>query len=313
MKSGTGLPLTRQSGIILSPDRVEGFRREVMEFFRVHGRTFPWRETRDPYAVMVSEFMLQQTQTARVTEKYAAWLERFPTVRSVAQAELSDVLSLWNGLGYNRRAKFLHEACKRICTEYGGIIPDDAETLDALPGIGAYTARAICAFAFGKAEVFVETNIRAVFIHCFFAGEAADGDGGENGGAGGGTGVGRDIGPASPAVSDSDILPLVEQTLDAENPRTWYYALMDYGAHLKKTAANPSRKSASYARQSAFRGSLREARGAILRQLSRQKGGLCLGDIGAGEGIDADRLEKAAAGLLAEGLIRKEGERYSLG
>ena len=165
--------------IILSPDRVEGFRRAVRDFFRVQGRSFPWRETCDPYAVMVSEFMLQQTQTARVTEKYAAWLERFPTVRSVAQAELSDVLSLWNGLGYNRRAKFLHEACKRICTEYGGIIPDDAETLDAIPGIGVYTARAICAFAFGKAEVFVETNIRAVFIHCFFAGGAADGTCGE--------------------------------------------------------------------------------------------------------------------------------------
>lgn len=299
--------------IILSQDRVEEFRREVMEFFREHGRTFPWRETRDPYAVMVSEFMLQQTQTSRVTEKYAAWLERFPTVRSLAQAELSDVLSLWNGLGYNRRAKFLHEACKRICTEYGGIVPDDAETLDALPGIGVYTARAICAFAFGKAEVFVETNIRAVFIHGFFAGEAADGDGGENGGAGGGTGTDRDAGAASPAVPDSDILPLVEQTLDVKDPRTWYYALMDYGAHLKKTAANPSRKSASYARQSAFRGSLREARGAILRQLSRQKGGLDLGKIGAGEGIDADRLEKAAAGLLAEGLIRKEGARYFLG
>lgn len=292
--------------IILSQDRVEEFRREVMEFFREHGRTFPWRETRDPYAVMVSEFMLQQTQTSRVTEKYAAWLERFPTVRSVAEAELSDVLSLWNGLGYNRRAKFLHEACKRICTEYGGIVPDDAEKLDALPGIGVYTARAICAFAFGKAEVFVETNICAVFIHCFFAGEAADGDGG-------GIGTGRGAGAASPAVPDSDILPLVEQTLDAEDPRTWYYALMDYGAHLKKTAANPSRKSASYARQSTFRGSLREARGAILRQLSRQKGGLVLGDIGAGEGIDADRLEKAAAGLLAEGLIRKDRERYFLG
>ena len=103
------------------------------------------------------------------------------------------------------------------------------------------------------------------------------------------------------------------KTLDAEDPRTWYYALMDYGAHLKKTAANPSRKSASYARQSAFRGSLREARGAVLRQLSRQKGGLGLGDIGAAEDIDADRLEKASAGLLAEGLIRKEGERYFLG
>ena len=303
--------------IILSPDRVEGFRREVRDFFRVQGRSFPWRETCDPYAVMVSEFMLQQTQTARVTEKYAAWLERFPTVRSVAQAELSDVLSLWNGLGYNRRAKFLHEACKRICTEYGGIIPDDAETLDAIPGIGVYTARAICAFAFGKAEVFVdatgETNIRAVFIHCFFAGGAADGDGDKNGGAGGGAGTGRDAGAALPAVPDSDILPLVEQTLDVEDPRSWYYALMDYGAHLKKTAANPSRKSASYARQSAFRGSLREARGAILRQLSRQKGGLCLGDICADEDIDTERLEKAAAGLLAEGLIRKEGARYFLG
>lgn len=272
----------------LSPSQVAGFRAEIRRHFRERGRDFPWRRTRDPYAIMVSEFMLQQTQTARVAGKYVAWLERFPTVRSVARAELSEALALWNGLGYNRRAKFLHEACKAICADCGGAVPSDAERLDALPGVGAYTARAISTFAFGNAEVFVETNIRSVFIHFFF--------------------------PEAAAVPDSDILPLVGQTLDERRPRSWYYALMDYGAALKR-CGNPSRRSASYARQGAFGGSLRQARGAVLRQLSRPGGssGLALDEIAVREGIGAERLREAAERLLRERLVREEGGRYFLG
>lgn len=152
----------------ISQKRLSDFVAAVWRNYTERGRHFPWRETADPYAIMVSEFMLQQTQTARVVPKYEAWLLRFPTVQSVADATLSDVLSLWSGLGYNRRAKFLYEACKTIRAEHGGALPRDAERLDALPGIGAYTARAIAAFAFNAAEVFIETNIRSAFIHFFF-------------------------------------------------------------------------------------------------------------------------------------------------
>ena len=259
--------------------------------------------------------MLQQTQTARVVQKYEAWLERFPTVQSVADAELSEVLSLWNGLGYNRRAKFLHEACKTICADYGGEVPRTAEELDALPGIGAYTARAICAFAFNTAEVFVETNIRSVFIHEFFENEntLSSINMVEN----------QQENPHS--VSDSDILPLVQATLDSENPREWYYALMDYGANLKAQGENPSRRSKSYSRQSKFEGSLRQARGAILRQLSNEaknqtdeksfgkERGLTLLEISEREGIDMERLSKAAEKLLEEKMIRSEDGRFFFG
>ena len=181
------------------------------------------------------------------------------------------------------------EACRTICAEHGGVVPSDAESLDALPGIGAYTARAIAAFAFNKAEAFIETNIRSVFIHFFF--EADE-------------------------VSDSDILPLVEATLDRSNPRLWYYALMDYGADLKKRGENPSRKSKSYAKQSAFAGSLRQARGAILRQLTKignGGAGLTLEEIAESERIDLARLATAAEKLVEEGMIRGAGGRFVVG
>ncbi|MDE5898104.1 MAG: A/G-specific adenine glycosylase [Treponemataceae bacterium] len=267
-----------------SSSLISEFSAAVWRNYEAAGRRFPWRETDDPYAVMVSEFMLQQTQTNRVVAKYEAWLSRFPDVQSAADAPLSEVLSLWNGLGYNRRAKFLHESCRKICADYGGVLPCDAELLDALPGIGPYTARAVAAFAFNKAEAFIETNIRSAFIYFFFPGAAS--------------------------VSDAEILPLVEQTLDRERPREWYYALMDYGAAVKRRTENPSRRSASYARQSKFEGSLRQARGAILRQLSKN-GSAALADIAAAEHIDMERLASAAQRLAEERLVRESGGRYS--
>lgn len=263
---------------------ISDFTTAVWRNYAEMGRCFPWRETSDPYAVMVSEFMLQQTQTNRVVSKYEAWLAHFPDVQSVANAALSEVLLLWNGLGYNRRAKFLHESCRKICAEYGGVLPCDAQLLDALPGIGPYTARAVIAFAFNKAQVFIETNIRSAFIDFFFSDAVS--------------------------VSDAEILPLIEQTLDRKRPREWYYALMDYGVAVKRKAENPSRRSSSYAKQSKFEGSLRQARGAILRQLSRN-GTISLTQIAAAEHIDMERLFSAAQKLVEEQLIRKSGEAYS--
>ena len=215
---------------------IEEFRDQVLSFYRNHGRTFPWRETRDPYAILVSEIMLQQNTKERVLGKYGPWLTRFPDVETLANAPLGAVLTEWSGLGYNRRARFLHEACKGVA-EKGGAFPRSASELEKLPGIGPYTARAVACFAFGSAESFIETNIRTVFLWCFFRQRLET--------------------PDPPPVHDAELLRLVEASLDRENPRRWYYALMDYGAALKKQIPNPNRRSAHYVKQSTFRGSLR--------------------------------------------------------
>jgi A/G-specific adenine glycosylase len=257
------------------------FQNAVWSLYRDRGRDFPWRHVRDPYAVMVSEFMLQQTQTERVVPKYTAWLSAFPDAAAVAAAPLSEIYARWNGLGYNRRARFLQESCRALVLRNG--FPRTAAELETLPGIGPYTARAISAFAFNNPEVVIETNIRSVFIFTFFR-------------------------ECTEKIPDSRLLPLIEQTLDRENPREWYYALMDYGAELKKQVQNPARKSAHYAKQSRFAGSLRQARGAIIRQLSRQDSGeqekgLTLPQIGLAEQLDAEQLARAAAALVQEGVI----------
>jgi A/G-specific adenine glycosylase len=232
--------------LLLQPLQLLDFHTLITDFYHVHGRLFPWRKTNDPYAILVSEVMLQQTQTERVVAKYKEWISLFPDTAALAASPLPCVITAWNGLGYNRRARFLQDACKKIITCHDGIFPSDAATLETLPGIGPYTARAVSVFAFNKPEVFIETNIRSVFIYTFF----------------------RDT---TEPVSDKQLLPFIEQTLDRINPREWYYALMDYGAMLKKEYGNPSRKSTLYTKQSKFSGSTRQARGAVLRCLSKQK------------------------------------------
>ena len=274
----------------LDADKITEFRRSILDFYERQGRNFPWRHTVNPYEILVSEIMLQQTQTERVLPKYLAWLERFPDVQTLAAAPLADVLALWSGLGYNRRARFLHEACRLISERIakGGTFPDTPEELDALPGIGPYTARAVCTFAFNKPEVFIETNIRSVFIFFFFPDAAGL------------------------EVKDSDLLALIEKTLYLENPRLWYYALMDYGAALKKKVENPSRKSRHYTKQSRFEGSLRQARGAIIRQLVNSASGCALYDIARKENIDPELLAKAASALAAEKIITSDGALYRI-
>jgi A/G-specific adenine glycosylase len=214
------------------------FKKIIWAYYKQNKRNLPWRKTRDPYKILVSEIMLQQTQSYRVEPKYKSFLQKFPTIQALAKASIADVLKEWQGLGYNRRALFLKKCAEKISLEYKGKFPKDLDVLCSLPGIGKATAGDILAFAWNLPTVFIETNIRSVFIHFFFA----DKD----------------------KVSDKEIIPLVEATLDTTNPREWYWALFDYGVLLKKTI-NPNRKSSHYTKQSKFIGSLRQKRAIVLR------------------------------------------------
>ncbi len=221
---------------------VSRFKETIWNYYYAHGRCFSWRNVDDPYKVFISEVMLQQTQTKRVIEKYEQFLAEFSSFEILAAASLRDVLSVWQGLGYNRRGKFLHEAAQTIIRNYRGIVPNDPDELVKLPGIGPATASSICAFAFNSPTIFIETNIRAVFLHCFFHGKSD--------------------------IHDKQLLPLIAKTVDQENPREWYYALMDYGVYLKQTISNPSRASKHYLVQSKFEGSNRQIRGKIIKLLT---------------------------------------------
>lgn len=220
------------------------FQKKILDFGAKNFRNMPWRETSDPYAILISEIMLQQTQVDRVAIKYQKFINCFPRLRDLAHAPFVQVLQVWSGLGYNRRALSLHKSAQIIHEQHQDKIPQYIEELVKLPGIGPNTAAAIMAYAFNKPEIFVETNVRSVFIHEFF--------------------------PDKQNIDDKEILPLIEKYLYKKNPRKWYWALMDYGAHLKKLHKNPSRKSKHYSRQSPFTGSNRQLRGAILKVLLQE-------------------------------------------
>lgn len=231
-------------------------------------RDLPWRRTRDPYKIWLSEVMLQQTQVARVETRWQEWLDRFPTVGDLAAAPVSDVLAAWQGMGYNRRALSLKKAAETIAQEYDGAFPCSVKELVALPGIGPATAQGIRSFAFDLPGVYLETNVRTVVLHLLF--------------------------PDASEVSDKELTPIVEATCPAavctdeadeatvrlqlagrfadpqdarDTPRAWYYAMLDYGAYLKKTVPNPSRRAKAYTRQSKFEGSRRQKRAEAVRML----------------------------------------------
>ncbi len=226
--------------------KTDAFRKIIYDFYETQGRhTLPWRKTADPYRILVSEIMLQQTQVDRVIPKYREFLKRFPTLKSLAAADRRDVLAAWQGLGYNRRAIYLHEIAKRAMSEFKGKLPPDPKILKTCKGIGENTAASICAFAFDLPVCFIETNIRSVYLRHFF--------------------------PYETGVPDAKILELIEKTVDRKRPRIWYWALMDYGSHLKRAQGNPNRlQSANYAKQSKFEGSGRQLRGKILRELLKK-------------------------------------------
>lgn len=271
---------------------ISHFLNTVSDYYARHGRyDLLWRQPHgkayDPYRIMVSEIMLQQTQVVRVTSKYQEFLSRFPDISSLARSSLGEVLQVWQGLGYNRRAKFLWQAAQAVCLQHGGVVPRSTEQLVALPGIGSNTAGAIMAYAWDEPAVFIETNVRTVYIHHFFA--------------------------DSDAITDAEIRPLIiESLLHIQDfgltPREFYWALMDYGTFLKKTVGNLSRRSKQYAKQSAFEGSERQIRGAVLRLLAV---GPCASDT-MRQRIADQRLPKVLQDLEQESLIVQRDGVYTL-
>ncbi|HUX37988.1 MAG TPA: A/G-specific adenine glycosylase [Rectinemataceae bacterium] len=266
--------------------RVEEFRTRVLSWYAENRRSFPWRETRDPWAILVSELMLQQTQTHRVLPKYEAFMAAFPGPEALDAAPLAELLRLWSGLGYNRRALALKKAAGEILGRHGGRIPDDEASLLALPGVGIYTARALLAFAFDRPVVLIETNVRTVFIHEFF--------------------------PSRESVHDREIEPLVAAALDRADPRNWYYALMDYGVMIKAGNPNPGRRSSHHARQTPFADSHRRVRGEILKNLGGEKAGLSADALAARLPFARERVEKALGELIAEGFVAEMPGGYGL-
>lgn len=257
------------------------FVRSVWEYYERFRRPMPWRDDPQPYAVLVSEFMLQQTQVSRVMDRFGPFVARFPTLQALAEAPQSAVVEAWTGLGYNRRARNLSRSAKLIVDEYNGVLPRDPAILQLLPGVGPNTAGSLAAFAYNEPTVFIETNIRRAILHHFFAEQEE--------------------------VPDRDVREIAERVLDRKRPRDWYYALMDYGTALRRSVPNPNRRSKHYSKQSTFSGSLREARGAVVRALA-VAAPQQLHQLEQTLPIESDRLARALAALEREGMIVAEPE-----
>ena len=287
------------SGVAQSRD---AFVSKVHEEGLAHYRDLPWRNIDDAYGVLVSEVMLQQTQVARVLRYWERWMGLFPTVDALAAADTPLVLEIWQGLGYNRRALALKRACETCAAKHSGCLPNTVDELVKLPGIGPATAGGIVAFAHNRPAVYLETNVRSVFLHELF--------------------------PEREGVSDKELVPYIADTCPTGGPasktdggkwgpRSWYYALLDYGAHLKSQVANPSRRSAHHTRQSKFEGSHREKRSFVLKQVLARPDGIAVEEVlsalnahelSAGRGtLDVGTCEALVAELVAEGFFQRRG------
>lgn len=274
-----------------APYGQELFVKIIKDYYAKHKRHFSWRETENPYYIFVSEVMLQQTQTARVIDKYAHFIRKFPDFKTLAEAPLVEVLAEWQGLGYNRRGKYLKQSAQLVTDHYMGKVPDDPEVLIDFPGIGPNTAASIITFSYNKPIPFIETNVRSVYLHFFFQDQTG--------------------------IHDKELFPFIESTLDQKNPRDWYYALMDYGVMLKKQHVNPSRKSKHHAKQSKFEGSDRQIRGAIVKTLTlvpAQIEGILIDQICLHPQIqtDPERVARILEDLIDEKLVSRSGELVSI-
>ena len=272
-------------------------RQDFIDLVRREGgvryRDLPWRGIDDPYAVLVSEVMLQQTQVARVKGRWERFMDVFPTLDALAAASTADVLEQWQGLGYNRRALSLKKTADECAAARAGKLPESVEELQKLPGIGPATAAGVVAFAYDRPAVYLETNVRAVFIHELF--------------------------PGRDKVPDREILPFVADACPATGVRGWYYALLDFGAYLKATVPNPSRRSSAYARQGSFEGSRRQKRAELLRIVLAEPGvaadeALALLDAeerAAGrEAVDPVVFQDIVADMVEEGFFRWEDDKF---
>lgn len=272
-------------------DSLKELQEAVWQYYREHGRhSLPWREDTSPHSVVVSEIMLQQTQVSRVLTKYTEFMSALPDWQALAHAPQAEVIGLWQGLGYNRRALWLKKIAEQVASEYGGELPQDPVELRKLPGIGPNTAGSIAAFAFNTPVVFIETNIRRVFIHHCFA--------------------------DSEVVSDKELAPLLERALEDNHgkAREWYWALMDYGSFLAtQQIPNPNKRSKHYTKQSKFAGSDRQIRGEILRLLlASDKTKLALHEALVPYEQDGKRVERILQGLMGEGFVKLQKDHYKL-
>ncbi len=273
--------MTRKTPNIPADDK-RNFQRRIFRFYEKHGRTaLPFRQTTDPYAITVSEIMLQQTQVERVIPKYAAWLQRWPDWEALAGASQQELLAAWSGLGYNRRAIFLGRMAQSVMDEYGGAVPEDPVKLKKLPGIGEYTSRAILIFAFNQPLATVDTNIRRVLIHEL---------------------------KLPHDLSMPRVQAVAEQVLPRRRSREWHYALMDYSRlGLPRRITNI----APISRQSKFEGSIRQIRGEIIRRLTTQQS-VSLKRVAAELDRSMSDVEKAVAGLLKDGMVQRNGQQVRL-
>lgn len=254
-------------------DDILAFRRKVFRFYRRHGRDLPFRHTCDPYHITVAEFMLQQTQVERVLPKYDLWLKKWPTWQALAAAATRDILAAWSGLGYNRRAIFLHKLAGAIVKQYDSRLPDDPLALEKLPGIGPYTARAILIFAFNLDLVTIDTNIRRVILHEF---------------------------NLPPTLTKTELEAIARRLLPQGQSRDWHNALMDYSrlALPKRLTHIPPTT-----RQSAFAGSQRQIRGHIIKSLTG-KTRVSIDRIARDLMRSPLDVRRAAESLASDGLIR---------
>ena len=272
----------RFAGEGITPSLIADFQSFVFSYYTKAGRhDMQWRHTEDPYLIAVSEVMLQQTQVPRVAQIFPRFIEQFPNAAALANAADADVLSAWQGMGYNRRALYLKRMCRTVVDEFAGVFPTLPADLEKLPGIGKATSCSIAAFAYNAPVVFIETNIRRVFIHFFFRGKET--------------------------VDDAEILPLVKAALPPGRSREWYWALMDLGTDMKKAVGNPNRKSRQYVKQSAFEGSNRQVRGAVLK-IMLQKGTASAEELSTVSGYDTDAVSAVLSDMEKEGFFVSSGD-----
>jgi A/G-specific adenine glycosylase len=284
------------------PSRRRLGREALRSWYAPRRGAYPWRRTRDPYAIWVSEVMLQQTQASRVALAYGAFLRRFPTVRALALAPRRDVVAEWGGLGYNRRAVRLSEAARAIVRDHGGRIPRDRAELLELPGVGPYTAAAVASMGFGEPVAVVETNVRRVVARVY-------------------------LGIDGHEVAAKEVWALAEAWLDREDPVTWNQALMDLGREVCRPRPDCNvcplegvcrfRLSGAVARrgprrQGPFEGSSRQVRGAVVNAL-RSHASLTRERLVAVTGFPRDRVDAAVETLAVDGLVDVDAGRVQLG
>ncbi|MGH2657525.1 MAG: A/G-specific adenine glycosylase [Actinomycetota bacterium] len=265
-------------------------RRALLAWYGPRRRAYPWREARDPYRVLVSEVMLQQTQAARVAPAYRSFVRRYPTIRALARAPRADVVREWGSLGYNRRAVAVSEAARIIVRDHGGRVPADPEVLAGLPGVGPYTAAAVASLGHGRLVPAIDTNVRRVVARAR---------------------IGRD--EAAPA----EVQAAAAAWLDRSDPGSWNQALMDLGREVCRPApscracplSGSCRFRASGAtpgwarrRQGRFEGSFRQVRGGVVREL-RGVRSMTLATLAARLGGSTAEVWSAVARLFADGLV----------